>query len=165
MQDYSKKYYNISFPYINRWTIHVYLFVRLLLCNLLFFKYILFYSGLFTINNFTKQFFLLLLSFPFFYMVNTPLGVRIIIWLKVKGKDRLVTSLVYCAISHCYYTSSSCGLSILRGLFVYGKYYFIKKIKTWKKFRVVTAPVLKFRVVSRPSCPRLAARPCPPCLR
>ena len=26
--------------------------------------------------------------------------------------DRLVTSLVYCAISHWYYTSSSCGLSI-----------------------------------------------------
>ena len=38
------------------------------------------------------------------------------------------------------------------------KYYFIKKIKTWKKFRVVTAPVLKCRVVSRPPCPRLAAR-------
>ena len=33
-----------------------------------------------------------------------------------------------------------------------------KKIKTWKKSRVVTAPVLKFRVVSRPPCPRLAAR-------
>ena len=36
-----------------------------------------------------------------------------------------------------------------------------KKIKTWKKFRVVTAPVLKFRVVSRPPCPRLAARLAP----
>ena len=33
-----------------------------------------------------------------------------------------------------------------------------KKIKTWPKFRVVTAPGLKFRVVSRPPCPRLAAR-------
>ena len=33
-----------------------------------------------------------------------------------------------------------------------------KKIKTWKKSRVVTASVLKFRVVSRPPCPRLAAR-------
>ena len=31
--------------------------------------------------------------------------------------DRLVTSLVYCAISHWYYTSSSCGLSILPCLF------------------------------------------------
>ena len=36
-----------------------------------------------------------------------------------------------------------------------------KKIKTWKKFRVVTAPVLKFRVVSRPPCPALP-RACPP---
>ena len=33
-----------------------------------------------------------------------------------------------------------------------------KKMKTWKKFRVVTAPVLKFRMVSRPPCPHLAAR-------
>ena len=40
------------------------------------------------------------------------------------------------------------GLST--ALFVYGKYYLIKKIKTWPKFRVVTAPGLKFRVVSRP---------------
>ena len=31
--------------------------------------------------------------------------------------DRLVTSLVYCAISHRYYTSSSCGLSIQPCLF------------------------------------------------
>ena len=37
-------------------------------------------------------------------------------------------------------------------------HYLIKKIKTWPKFRVVTAPGLKFRVVSRPPCPRLAAR-------
>ena len=37
-------------------------------------------------------------------------------------------------------------------LFVYGKYYFIKKIKTWPKFRVVTAPVLKFH--PDPALPR-----------
>ena len=73
--------------------------------------------------------------------------------------DRLVMSLVYCAISHWYYTSSSCGLSILPCLFTGNiRPYFIKKIQTWNKFRVVTAPVLKFRVVSRPPCPRLAAR-------
>ena len=43
--------------------------------NLLFFKYILFYSGLFTITIFTKQFFLLLLSFPFFlHDQYTPRG-------------------------------------------------------------------------------------------
>ena len=33
-----------------------------------------------------------------------------------------------------------------------------KKFETWPKFRVVTAPGLKFRVVSRPPWPRLAAR-------
>ena len=42
--------------------------------------------------------------------------------------DRLVTSLVYCAISHWYYTSSSCGLSILPCLFT-GNITSLKKSK------------------------------------
>ena len=69
--------------------------------------------------------------------------------------DRLVTFTTFTApyLTGRYYTSSSSGLSILPCLFPGNK-----KIKTWKEFRVVTAHVLKFRVVSRPPCPRLAAR-------
>ena len=71
----------------------------------------------------------------------------------------LVQLFVSLPLSHIVFQTLLPWWTFYTALFVYGKYYVIKKIKTWPKFRGVTAPALKFRVVSRPPCPRLGLSP------